>query len=72
LTTNGFVITDAIGFIEQSKEKLKASPKEDDDRESNAPNYNEDSELGEEQEMESEDIISLFLIVAVHKSFQIQ
>jgi hypothetical protein len=53
LTTNGFVITDAIGFIEQSKEKLKASPKEDDDRESNAPNYNEDSELGQEQQMES-------------------
>jgi hypothetical protein len=38
LTTNGVVITNAIKFVQNSKEKLKAS-KEDDDKESKEPDY---------------------------------
>jgi hypothetical protein len=51
LTTNGVVITDAIKFVQNSKEKLTA--KEENDKESQEPNYNEDKEqLEEEQEEE--------------------
>lgn len=48
LTTNGVVITDAIKFVQSSKEKLKSSQneEEDDDKESKEPDYN-DEELEE-------------------------
>ena len=40
LTTNGVVITDAIKFVQTNKEKLM-SKKEDDDKESKEPDYDE-------------------------------
>jgi hypothetical protein len=55
LTTNGVVITDAIKFVQNSKEKLTA--KEENDKESQEPNYNEDKiQLEEEQEEEMGEI----------------
>jgi len=42
LTTNGVVITDAIKFVQTNKEKLTMSTKEDDNKESKEPDYNED------------------------------
>jgi len=51
LTTNGIVITDAIKFVQNSKEKLKSSKEneEDESKESNEPNYDKDKgQLGEE------------------------
>lgn len=53
LKTNGVVITDAIKFVEQSKEKLTMSNKEA-DKESEEPDYDEDKDqLVEKQEEET-------------------
>jgi hypothetical protein len=50
LTTNGVVITDAIKFVQSSKKKLTMY-KEEDNKESKEPDYdNEDTEIEEEQE----------------------
>ena len=48
LTTNGVVITDAIKFVQNIKEKLKVS-KEENDKKSQEPNYNQDKEQLEEE-----------------------
>jgi hypothetical protein len=51
LTTNGVVITDAIKFVQTNKEKLTVSKKDDDEKESEEPDYNEiKDQLEEEQE----------------------
>jgi hypothetical protein len=52
LTTNGVVITDAIKFVQISKEKLSMSTKEEDNgKESKEPDYDEDNDqLQEKQE----------------------
>jgi hypothetical protein len=51
LTTNGVVITDAIKYVQTSKEKLTTMSGKEDDKESEEPDYNEDKEqLEEEQE----------------------
>ena len=52
LTTNGVVITDAIKFVQTSKEKLTMSKKEDDDKESKEPDYDEDKDQLEEKQEE--------------------
>jgi hypothetical protein len=53
LTTNGVVITDAIKFVQTTKEKLIMS-KQKDDKESEEPDYDEDKDqLEEEQEEET-------------------
>ena len=52
LTTNGVVITDAIKFVQTSKEKLTMSKKEDDDTESKEPDYDEDKDQLEEKQEE--------------------
>jgi hypothetical protein len=66
LTTNGVVITDAIKFVQNCKEKLinqSTSQKKEDDssKESKEPDYNEDdkdTDLEEEQgEKETGEII---------------
>jgi hypothetical protein len=45
LTTNGVVITDAIKFVQTSKEKLTImSAKDEDDKESKEPDYDEDED----------------------------
>jgi hypothetical protein len=52
LTTNGVIITDAIKFVQTTKEKLMS--KEEDDKESKEPDYDEDQDqLEEEQEEET-------------------
>jgi len=60
LTTNGVVITDAIKFVQNSKEKLKSPEKKEEDnnsKESEEPDYNEDKEqLEEEQEKDTGEI----------------
>jgi hypothetical protein len=43
LTTNGVVITDAIKFVQTNKEKLMSN-KEDNDNESEEPDYKEDKD----------------------------
>jgi hypothetical protein len=54
LTTNGVVITDAIKFVQTNKEKLTLSAKEEDDKESKEPDYDEDKDqLDEKQEEET-------------------
>jgi len=58
-TTNGIVITDAIKFVQNSKDKLKSPEKEEDNnKNSKKPDYNEDegSELEEKQEKETGEI----------------
>ena len=51
LTTNGVVITDAIKFIQENKEKLTRSTNEDKNGgESKEPDYNEDHEQLEEKQ----------------------
>ena len=57
LTTNGVVITDAIKFVQTNKERLTAtlSTKEDNNGESEEPDYNENKyQLEEKQEEETE------------------
>jgi hypothetical protein len=58
LTTNGIVITDAIKFVQTNKEKLTTmSTKEENDKESNEPDYDEDKDqLEEEQEKETGEV----------------
>ena len=52
LTTNGVVIRDAIKFVQTNKEKLMS--RKEDEKESEEPDYNEDSDqLEEEQEEET-------------------
>jgi hypothetical protein len=57
LTTNGVVITDAIKFVQISKEKLTLSSKDDNgSKESEEPDYDEDkNKLEEEQEEKTGD-----------------
>ncbi|MGI8832286.1 MAG: hypothetical protein ACR2IS_06575, partial [Nitrososphaeraceae archaeon] len=53
LTTNGFVITDAIKFVQTNKEKLTMSTKEENNgKESKEPDYDEDQEQLEEKQEE--------------------
>jgi hypothetical protein len=52
LTTNGVVITDAIKFVQTSKEKLTMSAKEEDDKESKKPDYDKDKDQIEEKQEE--------------------
>ena len=53
LTTNGVVITDAIKFVQTSKEKLTMSTKEVvDEKESKEPDYDEDKDQIEEKQKE--------------------
>ena len=53
LTTNGFVITDAIKFVQTNKEKLTMSAKEENNgKESKEPDYDEDQEQLEEKQEE--------------------
>jgi predicted transcriptional regulator len=55
LTTNGVVITDAIKFVQTSKEELMS--KKEDDKESEEPDYGEDKDqLEEKQEEETEEL----------------
>jgi hypothetical protein len=50
LTTNGVVITDAIKYVQANKEKLTTmSNKEDNDQESEEPDYNKDGDQLEEE-----------------------
>jgi hypothetical protein len=58
LTTNGVVITDAIRFVQNSKEKLATSSNEQEDgKESKGPDNNDDKEqLKEEQEKRAREI----------------
>ena len=58
LTTNGVVITDAIKFVQANKKKLTTiSTKEENDKESNEPDYDEDKDqLEEEQEKETGEV----------------
>ena len=54
LTTNGVVITDAIKFVQTNKEKLTMSTKEENEKESKEPDYDEDkNSLEEKQEEET-------------------
>ena len=54
LTTNGVVITDAIKFVQTNKEKLTMSTKEENEKESKEPDYDEDKDqLEEKQEKET-------------------
>jgi hypothetical protein len=54
LTTNGVVITDAIKFVQTNKEKRTLSGKEENDKKSKEPDYDEDKyQLEEEQEEET-------------------
>jgi hypothetical protein len=48
LTTNGVVITDAVKFVQTNKEKIMSN-KEDNDKETEEPNYNEDKDQLEEK-----------------------
>jgi hypothetical protein len=48
LTTNGVVITDTIKFVRTNQEKLTMSAKEEDDKESKEPDYDEDKDQIEE------------------------
>jgi hypothetical protein len=50
LTTNGVVITDAIKFVQTSKEELMS--KKEDDKESEEPDYGEDKDQLEEKQEE--------------------
>jgi hypothetical protein len=50
LTTNSVVITDAIKFVQTSKEKLMS--KKEDDKESEEPDYGEDKDQLEEKQEE--------------------
>ena len=52
LTTNGVVITDAIKFVQTNKEKLTLSGKEEDDKKSKEPDYDEDKDQIEEKQEE--------------------
>jgi IS30 family transposase len=50
LTTNGVVVTDAIKYVQANKEKLTTmSNKEDNDQESEEPDYNKDGDQLEEE-----------------------
>jgi hypothetical protein len=51
LTTNGIFITDAIKYVQISKENL-ISTKEEDNKESKEPDYDDKDQLEEEQEEE--------------------
>ena len=54
LTTNGVVITDAIKFVQTNKERLAMSAKEENEKESKKPDYDEDKvQLEEKQEEET-------------------
>jgi hypothetical protein len=54
LTTGGIIVTDAIKFVQTIKEKLAVSIKEDNDKESKEPEYDEDKDqLEEKQEKET-------------------
>ena len=58
LLTNATVVIDAIRFVadkKQIKDKLKSSQKEQDDKESNEPDYNDD-EIEEKKEKESDEL----------------
>jgi hypothetical protein len=52
LTTNGVVITDAIKFVQNSKEKLTMS--KEDNREFREPNHDKDKGQLEEKQQEKE------------------
>ena len=53
LTTNSVVvITDAIRFVQANKENLMSTKEEDDNKESNEPDYNEDKDQLEEKQEE--------------------
>ena len=53
LTTNGFVITDAIKFVQTNKEKSTMSTNEDKNGEEfKEPDYNEDKDQLEEKQEE--------------------
>ncbi len=58
LLTNATVVDDAIRFVSQkSKENLKSSHGNEDDKESNEPDYDEDNDqLEDEQEEETQEI----------------
>jgi hypothetical protein len=61
LTTNGVVITDAIEFVQTNKERLAMSAKEENEKESKEPDYDEDEvekkdQLEEKQEEETGEI----------------
>ena len=57
LTTNGVVITDAIKFVQTSKEKLTMSNKEDTGKESKESDYDEvEDQLEEKQEEETGEV----------------
>ena len=57
LTTNGVVITDAIKFVQTNKEKLTMSTKEENEKESKEPDYDDEGKdhLEEKQEEETGD-----------------
>ena len=44
LTTNGFVITDAIKFVQTNKAKLLSTKEDKNGEESKEPDYDEDKE----------------------------
>ena len=57
LTTNSIVITDAIKYVQNKMSHVNTSKEEQDDKESNEPDYNEDKEqLEEEHEKETGEI----------------
>jgi hypothetical protein len=62
LTTNGIVITDAIKFVQNSKEKLNqstTSQNEDDNKESKEPDYEDDKDTDLEEEKQQQGIDQL-------------
>jgi hypothetical protein len=52
LTINGVVITDAIKFVQTSKEKLMSTKEEDNNKEPEEPDYDEDKDQLEEKQEE--------------------
>ena len=50
LTTNGVIITDAIKFVQNSKDKVNQSSSSQEDEESKEPDYNNEDSKGEEEQ----------------------
>ena len=55
LTTNGVVITDAIKFVQTNKEKLTMSIKEENEKESKEPDYDDGEDKNQLEEKQEEE-----------------